>query len=51
MSPKQIGLGALTTPIESPQSNGTAEAFVRTFKRDYIHIALPSCTNRHRSAA
>ncbi len=30
-----IGLVPLTTPIESPQSNGMAEAFVKTFKRDY----------------
>jgi predicted phage terminase large subunit-like protein len=27
-----------TTPIESPQSNGMAEAFVKTFKRDYAHV-------------
>ena len=29
-----IGLEPRTTPIESPQSNGMAEAFVRTIKRD-----------------
>lgn len=33
-----IGLEPLTTPIESPQSNGMAEAFVRTFKRDYVRV-------------
>jgi putative transposase len=33
-----IGLVPLTTPIESPQSNGMAEAFVKTFKRDYAQI-------------
>jgi putative transposase len=33
-----IGLVPLTTPIESPQSNGMAEAFVKTFKRDYSQI-------------
>ena len=33
-----IGLMPLTTPIESPQSNGMAEAFVKTFKRDYAQI-------------
>jgi hypothetical protein len=27
-----------TTPIESPQSNGMAEAFVRTIKRDYVRV-------------
>jgi putative transposase len=26
------------TPVESPESNGMAEAFVKTFKRDYIRI-------------
>ena len=33
-----IGLVPVTTPIESPQSNGMAEAFVKTFKRDYAQI-------------
>src|ERR1700755_1155251 len=33
-----IGLLPLTTPVESPQSNGMAEAFVRTFKRDYFSV-------------
>jgi len=33
-----IGLVPLTTPIESPQSNGMAEAFVKTFKRDYARV-------------
>src|SRR6516164_8595298 len=27
-----------TTPIESPQSNGMAEAFVRTIRRDYVRV-------------
>jgi putative transposase len=35
---KDIGLEPRTTPIESPQSNGMAEAFVRTFKRDYVRV-------------
>jgi putative transposase len=33
-----IGLVPCTTPIESPQSNGMAEAFVKTFKRDYAQV-------------
>ena len=37
-----IGLEPRTTPFESPESNGMAEAFVRTFKRDYVRTnALP----------
>jgi putative transposase len=35
-SAHDIGFLPLCTPIESPQSNGMAEAFVRTFKRDYV---------------
>jgi len=31
-----MGFEPLTTPLESPQSNGMAEAFVRTIKRDYV---------------
>lgn len=34
-----IGLEPRTTPIQSPQSNGMAEAFVRTMKRDYIRVS------------
>ena len=34
-----IGLEPRTTPIESPQSNGMAEAFVRTIKRAYVHVS------------
>ena len=29
------------TPVESPESNGMAEAFVKTFKRDYVRVSLP----------
>ena len=35
---RDIGLEPRTTPIESPQSNGMAEAFVRTIKRDYARV-------------
>ena len=36
----KIGLVPRTTPIESPQSNGMAEAFVKTIKRDYARVAI-----------
>ncbi|RQN33313.1 IS3 family transposase [Paraburkholderia tropica] len=32
----KIGLKPLTTPVRSPQSNGMAESFVKTMKRDYV---------------
>ncbi len=35
---REIGFKPLTTPVESPQSNGMAEAFVRTIKRDYVRV-------------
>jgi len=31
-----IGLRSCFTPVRSPESNGMAEAFVKTFKRDYV---------------
>ncbi len=31
-----LGLVPRFTPVRSPQSNGMAEAFVKTFKRDYV---------------
>ncbi|CAI8887570.1 transposase [Pseudomonas sp. IT-196MI5] len=38
----QIGLQPATTPVRSPQSNGMAESFVKTIKRDYVaHIPKP----------
>ena len=27
------------TPVESPESNGMAEAFVKTLKRDYVRVS------------
>lgn len=33
---KSLGLKPINTPVCSPQSNGMAESFVNTFKRDYI---------------
>jgi len=34
----RLGLMPCFTPVRSPQSNGMAEAFVKTFKRDYVYI-------------
>ena len=36
---REIGLEPRTTPVQSPQSNGMAEAFVRTIKRDYVRVS------------
>ena len=33
------GLLVCTTPAYSPESNGMAEAFVKTFKRYYVYLA------------
>jgi transposase InsO family protein len=46
---RDIGLEPRITPIESPQSNGMAEAFVRTIKRTMsasvrARMQTPSCT-------
>lgn len=30
-----------TTPAYSPESNGVAEAFMKTFRRDYVYLAGP----------
>ncbi len=31
---KELGLKPVTTPVTSPQSNGMADSFVKTLKRD-----------------
>ncbi|GJG89299.1 integrase [Gemmatimonadetes bacterium T265] len=33
---ERVGLAPVTTPAYSPESNGTAEAFLKTLKRDYV---------------
>src|SRR6202045_2502622 len=35
-----LGLKLCFTPVRSPQSNGIAEAFVKTFKRDYARLSI-----------
>ena len=35
----ELGLVPITTPAYSPESNGRAEAFVHTFRRDYVTSA------------
>jgi len=39
MFARQLGLKPVTTAISSPQSNGMAESFVKTLKRDYASLA------------
>jgi putative transposase len=36
---REMGLEPRTTPVQSPQRNGMAEAFVRTIKRDYARVS------------
>ena len=33
-----LNLEPCFTPVESPESNGMAEAFVKTFKRDHVRV-------------
>lgn len=35
---RQLGLKPWFTPVQSPQSNGISEAFVKTLKRDSIQV-------------
>ena len=42
---RSLGLLSCTTPAYSPESNGMAEVFVKSFKRDYVYV------NRLESAA
>jgi putative transposase len=35
---QKLGLLVCTTPAYSPESNGMAESFVKTFKRDYVYL-------------
>lgn len=39
MFARQLGFLVCTTPAYSPESNGMAEAFVKTFKRDYVWVS------------
>ena len=34
-----LNLAPCFTPVESPESNGMAKAFVKTFKRDYVRVS------------
>jgi putative transposase len=36
---REMGLEPRIPPVQNPQSNGMAEAFVRTIKRDYVQVS------------
>ena len=36
---KDLSLKPVTKPVTSPQSNGMAESFVKTLKREYANLA------------
>ena len=41
-----LNLDPCFTPVESPESNGMAEAFVKTLKRDYVRVnPIPDAAN------
>lgn len=42
---RMLGLDPCTTAVRSPESNGIAESFVKTIKRDYISI-MPKADSR-----
>lgn len=47
---RSLGLKPITTPVFSPQSNGIAESFVNTFRRDYVaHMDRSSAVDVLRS--
>jgi len=47
-----LGLVPCFTPVQSPESNGIAEAFVKTFKRDYVRVnPLPDAATVFRQIA
>jgi transposase InsO family protein len=33
-----VGLNPCFTPVRNPESNGLAESFMKTFKRDYVFV-------------
>jgi putative transposase len=43
---ERLGLVPITTPVASPESNGMAEAFVNTLRRDYLDGADRSTADR-----
>ena len=45
-----LGLIVCTTPAYSPESNGMAESFVKTFKRDYVYLNELHSGQRHEPA-
>lgn len=42
---RELGIKPIHTPVCSPQSNGMAESFVNTFKRDYVSQMDRSCAD------